>query len=77
MVVLWKLVKRLKVTMAKNAPKGKKPKTGRSPYTKYNKTPYQYSAAYYAWHRQAKAGRQQKQDWKGKPVQQDYKMAAE
>ena len=77
MVVLWKLVKRLKVTMAKNAPKGRKQKTGRSPYRKYNKAPFQYSAAYYAWHRQARAGRQQKQDWKGKPIQQDYKMAAE
>lgn len=31
----------------------------RSPYHKYQKAPYQYSAAYREWQREAKAGRVQ------------------
>ena len=35
----------------KNAPRGKR-HNAPSPYAKYDKTPFRYSAAYYTWHRQ-------------------------
>ena len=45
---------RKKQVMAKNNPqKGKSTRNGNqpSPYQKYDKKPYRYSAAYYDWHR--------------------------
>lgn len=62
---MLKLLKRLRKfrkesEMAKNErKKGKSARNGNapSPYTKYDKRPFQYSAAYYEWNRRAKAGR--------------------
>ena len=70
--------------MAKNAiKKGKSARHGNapSPYTKYEKTPYKYSAAYYSWRADRLAGRNQtkKVDWKSddRNTAKQFKMAAE
>ena len=52
MRLLCKLRKMVKMSMAKNSPKkGKSTRNGNqpSPYQKYDKRPYRYSGAYYAW----------------------------
>lgn len=40
----------------RNKQKAKASRSGKSPYAKHNKSPYQYSANYYAW-RQSVTGR--------------------
>lgn len=84
---MLKLLKRLRkyrkeCDMAKNErKKGKSARNGNAPapYTKYEKRPYQYSAAYYDWHRRAKAGRAHEvvKEKVERPQKQQFLMAAE
>lgn len=59
-MLLVRLCKRLRkmVTMAKrNKTKAKQMRSGTSPYVKYSKVPYRYSADYYDWKRNNMGGR--------------------
>lgn len=42
--------------MKRNKAQARKTRSGKSPYAKYGKRPYQYSPAYYAWKREAMRG---------------------
>lgn len=82
MVVRLRVLRKLReALMAKNAPqRGKSARNGNapSPYTKQRKTPHRYSAAYYDWFRDRKAGKPiSTKSWHGTEKVREYKMAAE
>lgn len=75
-ILLKRLRKRIVDAMGKPTT-NKAKRRGNSPYHKYGKTPYRYSAAYYDWHRAAKAGKPAPRlDWKGKAAK-EFRQAAE
>ena len=85
MALRLKLLRKLReALMAKNSPRrGKSARNGNSPspYTKYGKVPYKYSAKYQEWRADRLAGRVkiQKDDYKAEDREliRQYKMAAE
>lgn len=75
MLILRKL-RKLLMMAKRNKMKAKQSRSGKSPYAKYEKTPYKYSADYYNWKRSVMGGRGSAPKPIGERKKQ-YQMAAE